>query len=114
MSETPAKQFSRCRLGDIVYYENAYVFITNLDSQNMIITAEGMVLNNIEVNLKDKEKLTYPIPKPIPDDIIQKRNEFMYEWSKTHNNSNNISVNVTVPSTPTVSIPVVSNLLRRR
>lgn len=121
MSETPAKQFSRCRLGDIVYYENAYVFITSLNSQDMIIMAEGMILNNVEVNLKDREKLTYPIPKPIPDDIIQKRNEYMYEWSKTNqNNTTTATVSVSVPSSNSsnssnsrISVPVVSNLLRR-
>lgn len=120
MTETPAKQFSRCRLGDIVYYENMYVFITELDSRNMIIKAQGMVVTDVEVNLNDREKLTYPIPKPVPDNIIQKRNDYMYDWHKSVKNSTNtISTTINIPSnsTPTsstsITLPTISDLLKK-
>jgi hypothetical protein len=113
MSETPAKQFSRCKVGDIVYYEGTHVFVTKLDSEQMIVWANSMIVNAIEVNLKDREKLTYPIPQPIPNDIIEKRNTYMYEL-KNNVNSTTVSVSVSTPTPSTPSIPIVENLLGRR
>lgn len=78
MTETAAKQFSRCRIGDIVFYLNQHLFVAGLNSNTMTITLQNTTNNRIDVSLNAGNRLTYPITLPIPTDIIQARNTFMY------------------------------------
>ena len=76
------KELKRSAIGHIVYVDQKHAYVTKIDEPNFTMTVRFENDSEKELHFEHGEKPEHPMPLPVAENVLTKRNDFMYQLKK--------------------------------